>query len=340
MSISAKEKRIAVLIDAENIPATFAEPLFEEIAKRGKISFCRAFGDFNATRMQAWEKKFSDLGISSYQQDSVSNYKNSADIALVIGAMDLLHWKRAERFYLVTNDGDFTPLASRLKSSGFDVIGVGTAKASKAFQNACNDFVALEVKPKKTAPKSVSAGNKQRRRGVEPNKMTLAEVEGAIVREIQNCNSKDGWVHTGELGNRFKAQHPEIMYKDYGFATISKLLSSINEVVLTNGNKLVSLVKTPEVPIKPSAKMSFQQPLKAAPVILRVMKNIKTEDDWYRLAAIRSQLFNNEPEFNYRDYGCDKLGDLLEMTGLFEVDSSGTQDRVRRIPQAIKKATK
>lgn len=208
------------------MPATFAEPLFEEIAKRGEISFCRAYGDFNAERMRAWEQKISDLGIGSFQQDSVSNYKNSADIALVIGAMDLLHWKRAERFYLVTNDGDFTPLAARLKNSGHDVIGFGTSKASQTFQSACNDFVALKAKVKKTALKPKIIGQTQEMHSIGTTKMTLTEVEDAIIWEIQNCNTSDGWVNMSDLGKRFKSKHPKVDYKDYGFATLSKLLVS------------------------------------------------------------------------------------------------------------------
>lgn len=231
MSISAKEKRIAVLIDAENISANYAEALFEEIAKRGKISFCRAYGDFNAERLRIWEEKFAELGISSFQQDTVSNYKNAADIALVIGAMDLLHWKRAERFYIVTNDGDFTPLANKLKSVGLDVIGVGTSKVSRAFQIACNDFVVLTPKSENLKQRATNTDRRKEGSTVAPKELALAEIEEIILREIQHCELSDGWAKMGELGKRLKAGTPKIIYKDFGYATLSKLLTKSSRFI-------------------------------------------------------------------------------------------------------------
>jgi len=226
LSILAKEKRIAVLIDAENISANYAEPLFEEIAKRGEISFCRAFGDFDDERMRAWETQAKDFGVSVFQQDPVSGFKNSSDIALVIGAMDLLHWKRAERFYIVSKDGDFTPLANRIKSAGLDVIGVGTKGASQAFKNACNDFVTLSLDAG-----THDAGTHKVLDVVNPskapttNERPIEEAEEAILTVLKDSAEKDGWVSMAVLGKALKERQPKFIYKEFGFATLSKLLN-------------------------------------------------------------------------------------------------------------------
>lgn len=229
MSISEKEKRIAVLIDAENVSANYADALFEEIAKRGEISFCRAYGDFSTDRMLAWTEKLSELNISSFQQDAVSNYKNAADIALVIGAMDLIHGKKAERFYLVTNDGDFTPLANKLKNTGHDVIGFGTSKASRAFQNACNDFVNLT--PKSVQPERNAKTAEKVPSSAARSKLSLAEAEEIILLEIQRCELTGGWAKMAELGSRLKAGDSNLVYKDIGYATLSKLLTNSSRFI-------------------------------------------------------------------------------------------------------------
>ena len=203
------------MIDAENISASYAESLFEEIAKRGANSFCRAFGDFSAERMQVWVSEIDRLGISKFQQDAVSNYKNASDIALVIGAMDLLHNERAERFYIVTNDGDFTPLARRLKNSGMDVIGFGTDKASKSFQNACNDYVVLEPK---SQPKKPNSSLRQAQ-----DELPLAEAVEIIVKTLKELPPDGGWYSLSGLGKALIAKGFERKKYDGG-ATLKGLL--------------------------------------------------------------------------------------------------------------------
>src|SRR5699024_1523912 len=71
--------------------------------------------------------------------------KNATDSALIIDAMDLLYSGNVEGFAIVSSDSDFTPLATRLRESGKRVIGVGQRKTPKAFVEACERFVFLEV---------------------------------------------------------------------------------------------------------------------------------------------------------------------------------------------------
>jgi len=228
----AEPKRIAVFIDAENIPANCADALFAEISKRGEISFCRAYGDFTAERMKAWEGKIKAHKVSAYQQDSVSNYKNAADISLVIGAMDVFHWKRAERFYIVSNDGDFTPLANRIKSAGLDVIGIGMAQASVQFQTACNDFVFLTPDKEKSVRKVLQS--------LPPPSERLI-----ITEIVARLTTTEPDVLVSRVNAEIKEKLPGFSHTTYGHASISKLLNALNEVVLTQGNKRVRLSSRP-----------------------------------------------------------------------------------------------
>ncbi|NOR63678.1 MAG: NYN domain-containing protein [Rhodobacteraceae bacterium] len=211
----AELKRIAVFIDAENIPASYADALFTEIAKRGKIDFCRAFGDFSSVRMRAWGGKFEEHKIDAFQQDSVSNFKNAADIALVIGAMDLIHSTRYGRFYIVSNDGDFTPLANRIKSAGYDVIGFGAEGASLSFREACNDFVFLAAPTTKQAVKPVAS---------KPVKaiMPLQKVN----RVVDSLKSQDGWYSLSAIGKGLR--EAGVDYRKYGHAKLSLALQTLS----------------------------------------------------------------------------------------------------------------
>ena len=71
--------------------------------------------------------------------------KNATDSTLIIDAMDILYTGNVDGFCIVSSDGDFTRLASRLKESGMDVIGMGENKTPRSFRAACSVFTDLEL---------------------------------------------------------------------------------------------------------------------------------------------------------------------------------------------------
>ena len=109
------EPRLAVLIDADNTAAKWADAIFEEIATLGEASVRRIYGDFSGPHLRSWEKKLAGLAVVPHQQFSYTKGKNSPDIALVIDAMDLMHTGRFDGFVLVSSDSDFTRLASSIR---------------------------------------------------------------------------------------------------------------------------------------------------------------------------------------------------------------------------------
>jgi uncharacterized LabA/DUF88 family protein len=78
--------------------------------------------------------------ITPIQQYSYTTGKNATDSAMIIDAMDILYSGSVDGFCLVSSDSDFTRLASRLRESGMDVVGMGESKTPKAFISACNKF--------------------------------------------------------------------------------------------------------------------------------------------------------------------------------------------------------
>jgi len=117
--------RLAVLIDAENAQLSILHPLLAEIAKVGAASVRRVYGDFTNTAFSSWREPCLALAIQPIQQFRNTVRKNASDSALIIDAMDLLHFKRFDGFCIVSSDSDFTRLASRIREEGVSVYGYG-----------------------------------------------------------------------------------------------------------------------------------------------------------------------------------------------------------------------
>src|SRR6476646_9307188 len=137
--------RLAVLIDADNTSPKLIKEMFEELAGYGTLTVKRAYGDWTNQHLTGWKEHLLANAISPQQQFAYTTGKNATDSALIIDAMDLLYSGNVEGFAIVSSDSDFTPLATRLRESGKRVIGVGQRKTPKAFVEACERFVFLEV---------------------------------------------------------------------------------------------------------------------------------------------------------------------------------------------------
>ena len=104
MTQDGEAPSLAVLIDADNTSARYAQAIFEEIVKLGEANVRRIYGDFSGSRLAAWDAAIQSLAILQHQQRNNTKGKNAADIALVIDAMDLLHKGRLEGVCLVSSD--------------------------------------------------------------------------------------------------------------------------------------------------------------------------------------------------------------------------------------------
>lgn len=137
------KQRIAVLFDAENTGCSTVAMVFQRLSQFGAVQSACAVGDF--TILTPWIDCAREHGIDLVMQPSLGKGKNSADIRLAIEAMDVAHRGRVDAVALVTRDRDFTPLAFRLRESGFLVHGFSQSAPSAAFRAACSNFHVLEA---------------------------------------------------------------------------------------------------------------------------------------------------------------------------------------------------
>ncbi len=83
------DKRIAVLIDADNVSDKYISFIFDEISNYGTPTYKRIYGDWTTTHNTAWKKVLLNYSIAPIQQYSYTKGKNATDSALIIDAMDM-----------------------------------------------------------------------------------------------------------------------------------------------------------------------------------------------------------------------------------------------------------
>lgn len=122
------DKRFALLIDSDNISAKYIDSILDEMTRHGVATYRRIYGDFTDYHMNKWKSELAERSITPIQQFRNTTGKNATDSALIIDAMDILYAGNVEGFCIVSSDGDFTRLASRLRESGMEVIGMARAR--------------------------------------------------------------------------------------------------------------------------------------------------------------------------------------------------------------------
>ena len=205
--------RLAVLIDADNTSPKLIKEMFEELAGYGTITVKRAYGDWTNPHLTGWRDILLANAISPQQQFAYTYGKNATDSALIIDAMDLLYSGNVGGFAIVSSDSDFTPLATRLRESGRRVIGVGQRKTPKAFVEACEKFVFLEVL-------AGDQGATEQAKGDQPRL-----IQSVLTKALNKVDTDDDdWASLRALGNHLNRTDPAFDSRTYGFGKLGDLV--------------------------------------------------------------------------------------------------------------------
>jgi hypothetical protein len=144
MTAEQCSSRLAVLIDADNVPARMISPAITEMEKFGQLVVRRAYGDFSGLPGVVWAETLVRHAIVPRHLAISGRGKNAADIALVIDAMDLLHGGGFGGFCIVSSDSDFANLAIRIREQNLECYIFGGENAPERLKQACSRFVYLE----------------------------------------------------------------------------------------------------------------------------------------------------------------------------------------------------
>jgi uncharacterized LabA/DUF88 family protein len=236
MDIS-KELRLAVLIDADNVPYSNIKGILEEVAKYGTPIVKRIYADWTKPTVSGWKNVLLENAITPVQQYSYTSGKNATDSAMIIDAMDILYTNRMDGFCLVSSDSDFTKLATRLREAGMKVFGFGEKKTPTAFIAACDKFIYIEIlsatvkREELKVPVKASARNSIAVKTEASPPISLSKVDKELVKlitdSINDIADENGWAFLGELGNFLLKKQPNFDSRNYGFNKLVSLIKNI-----------------------------------------------------------------------------------------------------------------
>ena len=243
---STPDRRIALLIDADNISHGKIAAMLAELSKYGVANIRRAYGDWASPGMKGWTARLHEHAIRPIQQFSYSKGKNATDMALVIDAMELLYTQKLDAFCIASSDADFTPLVMQLRANGHEVYGFGERKTPDPFVNACTTFLYLdrlgeqsgaaaepEGKPVAkaaagtAAPKAPAAA--ERAPASRPSKPPVsqdAKLVAVLRGAVEATAGDDGWAPLDAAGSAARRQAP-IDPRNYGARNFPKLFEAV-----------------------------------------------------------------------------------------------------------------
>ena len=264
----ADESLIAVFIDFENLaiglrPRKFSpEVILQRLLEKGRIVYKRAYCDWGGYRNEVRDLHTHGIELVDIPQTRASG-KNSADIRMVVDAIDLSYAKdHIDTFALVTGDSDFSPLASKLKENHRRVLGCGVRKStSDLLIGSCDEFIFyddLEEKAEQrrerkrpaTRPKTKAKAPARGTAG-KPAKPASEEQEEALDRLVHIVASlEDDYdpLWSSLVKQTLRRVDPGFNEKRYGFRNFTELLKAASEAELialeldvSRGNYKVSL---------------------------------------------------------------------------------------------------
>ena len=246
-ALSLNNLRLAVLIDAENVPRNCMKRVMEEIAIYGTPTIKRIYGDWTSPVVSGWKASLLENAITPIQQYSYTTGKNSSDSAMIIDAMDILYTEKTDGFVLVSSDSDFTRLAIRLREAGQRVIGIGERKTPSAFIAACDKFTYIEVIYERFAETDSSVNETQnederqndgqpqvlhRNKSQQSTKPRNEKVPDTVVEliadSVADLAGDSGLVFMGELGNLILKKQPDFDHRNFGYKSLSAMIKSID----------------------------------------------------------------------------------------------------------------
>ena len=220
-----KEHTLAAFIDFENLALGIKDKkskfliskVLERLLEKGKIIVKKAYADWSRYSEYKRQLHESNIELIEVPKRALSG-KNSADIRLVVDAMDL-SWSKEHinTFCIVSGDSDFSPLVSKLKENGKRVIGLGMKEStSQLLVDNCDEFIYYEDLFHSDVEPPKPAGNlaKKKKEAFE----LLTSAVSALMRE----NKEILW--SSMVKDTMKRKKPHFSESYHGYRSFSELL--------------------------------------------------------------------------------------------------------------------
>lgn len=221
----SEPKRIALLIDCDNVSHNSIEGVLEELAKYGMVNVRHAHGDWNNPSLSGWIDRLHPHAIRPMQQFAYTKGKNATDSAMIIDAMDLLYSNSVDAFALMTSDSDFTPLVLRILESGLPVYGFGEKKTPKPFVDACSPFIYTENLASEDEAKTDTPQQQIKKSKQELRKDT--SLVRLLRTAVEQTSDDDGWADMSRVAH-YISNNSSFSSINYGYKKLGDLIKSID----------------------------------------------------------------------------------------------------------------
>ncbi|MBA7514058.1 hypothetical protein ES705_06082 [subsurface metagenome] len=226
-----QDLKLAVVIDADNVPHGNVKGMMEEIAKYGVPTFKRIYGDWTKPNLAGWKNVLLENAITPIQQYGYTSGKNSTDSALIIDSMDILYTGKVDGFCIVSSDSDFTRLAIRLRESGMKVFGFGERKTPNPFIVACDKFVYLEILKSANSSEISQTPTISKAKVVKQVAITKVDLGtiSLISSTVNDIADEDGWAFLGDVGNLLIKKKPDFDPRNFGYEKLTPFIKSLKD---------------------------------------------------------------------------------------------------------------
>ncbi len=274
----SEEKKLALLIDSDNVSAKYASFILQEASKYGELSVKRIYGDWEKGG-NGWHLPAVNNAILPVQQTCYVAGKNATDFSIIIDAMDLLYSGNVDGFVLVTSDSDFTRLAIRLREAGKLVVGIGEVKTPIAFTAGCHHFSFLNQVCDNAGDYDEEA------------------LRASVVEFVKNSGSKG--TDLTKLDSFITSKYGNVDYNRFGFNRLSSFVDSFPELRRSSTFVLVKKPKPVPAPAPaPKAAVTMEKIADAIHEYLRA--NGAERDNMIKLEAHIKSLFG---KIDYSKFG-------------------------------------
>jgi uncharacterized protein (TIGR00288 family) len=232
MNAHESNATMAVFLDLENIvlgardahyPAFDVQKVLERLLLKGHIVVKKAYCDFD--RYKEFKRSLHEAAFELIEIPHVrQSGKNSADIRMVVDALDLCYTKgHVDTFAIISGDSDFSPLVSKLRENAKTVIGVGVKNStSDLFINNCDQFLyyddLVRAEPSKIRKRSVADEDKG------PSVAKALDLLVQTLEAITEEREEDDNIWGSMIKQAIKRRNPGFNERAYGFRSFNDLL--------------------------------------------------------------------------------------------------------------------
>ena len=306
-----ENKRFALLIDADNISAKYISVILEELSTYGITTYKRIYGDWTSTQASKWKNQLLENSVIPVQQFSNTVGKNATDPTLIIDAMDILYTGNVEGFCIVSSDSDFTRLASRLRESGMEVIGMGEEKTPRSFRVACTRFVNLE-----------NLGNQEdsEEKKQQDNTVSREVIYNAITNIITENENKGKNVELASVGNRLVNMYPDFDVRNYGYSLLSRFLQESGLFLLDKRDNVITI----------SLKENEQSKEEIRTYVMEIIH--KAGSKGIGINELSNRVHGRYSHFNVKDFGYSQFSKFVQgMEGVQVYADKNDRKRVKAL---------